>query len=59
MKSIKICSSFFNIEEWVNPDTGRYHREDGPALIAPNNGKLIHYQSQEEFKRFLKLKAFW
>ena len=66
MKSIQIFSSTVNIEEWINPDTGFYHREDGPALITSNgfkfwiyNGNLIHCNSQEEFERLLKLKAFW
>ena len=42
------------------------HREDGPAVeyYSGNkfwylNGKRINCSNQEEFKRLLKLKAFW
>ena len=48
---------------WLN---GQHHREDGPAAIWPNGfqewwykGKRLSCQSQEEFERLLKLKAFW
>jgi|ERR1035437_4917533 hypothetical protein len=45
---------------------GKYHREDGPALIYNYNteywyinNKKIDCQSQEEFEKLMKLKAFW
>jgi hypothetical protein len=50
---------------------GEYHRIDGPATtfsyvmhdIGPSkwyiHGKRINCNSQEEFERILKLKAFW
>jgi len=49
---------------WYQHD--RLHREDGPAIILHNgfqewflNGKIINVSSQEEFERYMKLKAFW
>ena len=57
--------------EWVNGDkawylNGEYHREDGPAVEYANGdkewwlrNKLINVQTQEEFERMMKLKAFW
>lgn len=45
---------------------GQCHREDGPASEFGDGGKdwfwhdrYIPVKSQEEFKRYLKLKAFW
>ena len=45
---------------------GKYHREDGPALEYPDgtgrwyfNDVYVHCSSQQEFERYLKLKAFW
>jgi hypothetical protein len=45
---------------------GKYHREDGPAYEDANgfkvwfwHGQQIHCQSNEEFLRIVKLKAFW
>jgi len=42
------------------------HREKGPAVISPNgdkqwwfHGKRVNCNSQEEFEKLLKLKAFW
>jgi hypothetical protein len=42
------------------------HREDGPAVILPNGeltwvymGQRIEVKSQEEFERWMKLKAFF
>jgi len=42
------------------------HREDGPAMIYSNGdqewyirGKRINVKSQQDFERYLKLKAFW
>jgi hypothetical protein len=44
----------------------RLHREDGPAVEYASgdkfwwiDGKLIDCQTQEEFERLVKLKAFW
>ena len=45
---------------------GKRHRLDGPAIeraVGQNqwwiDGKKIDCSSQEEFKRIMKLKAFW
>ena len=45
---------------------GKQHRVDGPAFEYPDGtkfwyyqGKQIDCQSQEEFERLIKLKAFW
>ena len=45
---------------------GKLHREDGPAVEVIDgdkfwylNGKRIDCSTQEQFKRLLKLKAFW
>ena len=46
---------------------GELHREDGPALTFADrkdpswylNGIRVPCSSQEEFERFLRLKAFW
>ena len=45
---------------------GQRHREDGPAIERTDgykawflNGKLINCSSQQEFKKLMKLKAFW
>jgi len=46
---------------------GRIHREDGPAVEGsgslPNiwyyHGEYIKCNSQQEFERIIKLKAFW
>lgn len=44
---------------------GALHRLEGPAVNWFHNpewfinGKLINVNSQEEFERYLKLKAFW
>jgi hypothetical protein len=48
---------------------GYFHRLDGPAIEDDNpnsdmrywyfHGKQIECSSQEEFERYLKLKAFW
>jgi hypothetical protein len=45
---------------------GKRHREDGPAIEWANGaeewwyyGKKLNCRTQEEFKRLLKLKAFW
>lgn len=47
-------------------DKGKHHRLDGPARIWHigaqewwYHGTKIHCKSQEEFERYLKLKAFW
>ena len=57
--------------EWSDGDkfwslNGKLHREDGPAAEYANgdkfwylNGKRIDCSTQEQFKRLLKLKAFW
>jgi hypothetical protein len=45
---------------------GEHHREDGPAIEWSDgakkwfyHGQQIHCQSNEEFLRMVKLKAFW
>jgi hypothetical protein len=50
---------------WSN-EQGEFHREDGPALEWVNGNKAYYYHDQkiecktdEEFKRLIKLKAFW
>ncbi len=57
--------------EYVNGDKGWYihgqlHREDGPAVedlgcgpIWSYRGKWINCRDTKEFKRLIKLKAFW
>jgi len=49
---------------WYQYD--KLHREDGPAVEYANGskewflqGQLINVKSQQEFERYLKLKAFW
>ena len=62
MKSIQeIC---YNRTRYTN-ENGELHREDGAALIYNNgnkewylNDKYIPVSSQEEFERYIKLKAF-
>lgn len=50
----------------LNPETSNVlHRIDGPALDWKGNpgwylhGKSIPVKTQEEFERYLRLKAFW
>jgi hypothetical protein len=45
---------------------GKFHREDGPAVECANgdkfwfyHGQQIHCQSNQEFLKLIKLKAFW
>ena len=45
---------------------GKRHREDGPAVECTDgdkewwlNGKKMNCQSQEQFDKLMKLKAFW
>jgi hypothetical protein len=45
---------------------GEFHREDGPAVEYPSGtkywywyGQQIDCQSNEEFLKLIKLKAFW
>lgn len=45
---------------------GQFHRLDGPAIEYPNGvkhwvyyGKTIDCNSQKEFDRIIKLRAFW
>jgi hypothetical protein len=57
--------------EWANGSKFWYindqqHREDGPAVECANGNKYWYYhskklncQTNEEFFRLLKLKAFW
>ena len=47
-------------------EIGLLHREDGPAIEDSNgdkfwyiNGENINCETQEEFERLLKIKAFW
>jgi hypothetical protein len=55
---------FNNTEHWYL--NGKLHREDGPALEDINgnkfwyiNDKAVVCNSQEEFERLMRLKAFW
>jgi hypothetical protein len=46
---------------WIN---GKRHRENGPALECADGTKFWYLnneriQSQEEFERLVRLKAFW
>jgi hypothetical protein len=56
--------------EYTNGDkywylNGKLHREDGPAVEYHDykewyiNDELVECNSQEEFKRLMKLRAFW
>lgn len=57
--------------EWANGGKeyyqhGQLHRDDGPAVEHPENhkewylhGKKLNCETQEEFERLMKLKAFW
>lgn len=53
-----------DLEWFVN---GRRHREDGPSFIKHSyeykewwiNGHRIKCNTQEEFEKLLRLKAFW
>jgi hypothetical protein len=45
---------------------GSIHREDGPAVVREDghrswwyHGEKLNCDSQEQFERLLKLKAFW
>jgi hypothetical protein len=45
---------------------GKYHRQDGPAIERADGTKFWYYhgqrmdcQSNEEFLKLIKLKAFW
>jgi hypothetical protein len=45
---------------------GELHREDGPAVEYLNgykswwiHDKLIHVDTQEEFEKLMRLRAFW
>jgi len=49
---------------WYQHD--QLHREDGPAVEYTNGyqewwikGEQLKFSSQEEFERYMKLKAFW
>lgn len=51
-------------KEWYQ--NGKRHRIDGPAVEIPGRARCWYYEgnriqcnSQEEFKRLIKLKAFW
>jgi hypothetical protein len=44
----------------------QYHREDGPAIEFSDNSKMwylygerLPVKTQEEFERYLKMRAFW
>jgi hypothetical protein len=50
-------------KQWIQHN--QYHREDGPACIWPNgeqnwywNGEYVPVKSQDEFERWLRLRAF-
>jgi hypothetical protein len=45
---------------------GKWHREDGPAIEFADgtkywylDGKPVDVQTQEQFLRMMKMKAFW
>ena len=51
-------------KSWILYD--KKHREDGPAIEFPDGNrqwwiddKQINVNSQEEFERYMRLKAFW
>lgn len=51
---------------WFLRDEFIIHRENGPAIIYLHGQKVWYYRgqkiecsSQEDFERYLKLKAFW
>jgi hypothetical protein len=60
-------------DRWWYDKNGVFHREDGPAIITLTfhgnvsfwnkywwwRGEPVYCKTQEEFERFLKLKAFW
>jgi hypothetical protein len=53
------------VEIWYDED-GKWHREDGPAVIHPAghqfwwyHGQHVRCRSREEFERWLKLRTFW
>ena len=52
------------VQEWFYH--GKQHRLDGPAIVYDNGdrywlymGKEIECNSQEEYERIVKLRAFW
>jgi len=58
--------------EFYYDENGRRHREDGPAVVIPKDSDKEYYTTQwywhgiriqcttlEEFKKMLRLKAFW
>jgi hypothetical protein len=54
------------IKRWWRDEFGYAHRIEGPAVIWENGRQEWWYHgykttcvSQEEFERFLKMKAFW
>jgi hypothetical protein len=58
------CEYFDGDKYWYL--NGKLHREDGPAVKYANgdkqwyyHGKYLNCQTNEEFLRLLKLKAFW
>jgi hypothetical protein len=51
---------------WYKGNGRIHHREDGPAFELINgvkrwywNGKRVNVNNQEEFERWLKMRAFW
>ncbi len=63
--SIKQHPVLYAIDKWYDVNK-KLHRLDGPAVEYNNgtkfwyyHGKYIECSSQEEFEKFLKLKAFW
>ncbi len=59
-----VCNIYKNTKMWTNSE-GKLHREDGPAIVWGKindyyfRGKQIDVKTDEEFQRFIKLKAFW
>ena len=48
---------------WYHPLTREWHRTNGPARIFPDGREEWYldgkYKTQEEFERYLRMKAFW
>jgi hypothetical protein len=66
-KNDRLRKAFYRASKLTSyyDERGEYHRLDGPAHTFRcrqywyYHGKEIEVSSQEEFERYLKLKAFW
>ena len=63
--SIKQSPVLYAVDKWYDVNK-KFHRLDGPAVEYNDGTKFWFYHgirvdcnSQNEFERFLKLKAFW